>query len=271
MRFESQTVRSAPRRAVAVLRRVPAGVWLKLAILAGIVAGGLALILWTPAGDYFTEERMVALFERLRGFWWAPLVLIGFYVVTTPLGFVPMSPAVIAGGLVFGPLWGSVYNVLGLVLGAMSGYYVAHFLGREFVVRIAGERLRQAEKVFQRQAFWPLVQVRFLPIPFSVASFGAALAGVKAPLFFAASTVGITPATVVHTYFGPALILNPSWTLGFLYIAAVVLLNLVAGWQNVREWWRHRERRRQLEEERRRAASESPTSPTSPTGPRDSR
>lgn len=248
MRFETQTVRSVPRRAVAVLRRVPASVWLKLVLLAGILAVGLALVLWTPVGDYFTRERMVGLFEHLGSFWWAPLLLIGLYVVTTPLGFIPASPLVIAGGLVFGPVRGSVYNIVGLVAGAMAGYYVARALGREFVVRIAGERLRQAEKVFQRRAFWPLVQTRFLPIPFPVVSYGAAVAGVPAPMFFASSALGIAPATAVHTYFMPAMILRPSWTLGAVYLALVGLLNLVAGWQNVREWWRHREHRRELEE-----------------------
>lgn len=248
LRFEPQSVLRSLRRIPAALRRVPAGVWLKLAIFAGLLAVGLALVLWTPVGDYFTEKRMIALFEQVRSFWWAPLLLIGLYVVTTPLGFVPMTPLVIAGGLVFGPVWGAVYNILGLVSGAMTAYYVALVLGREFVVRIAGERLRQAEKVFQSRAFWPLVQTRFLPIPFSVVSYGAAMAGVKAPMFLGSSALGITPATVVHTYFMPAMLLRPSWTTGFLYLAAVLAMNLVAGWQNVRAWWRHRQEQRQLED-----------------------
>ncbi len=249
MRFQPQAVWSALRRIPAALKRVPKSAWLKLAFLAALLAGSLALILWTPLGDYFTEERMVALFDHLRSFWWAPLALIGLYVVTTPLGFFPATPLVIAGGLVFGPVWGSLYNILGLVAGAMSGYYVARALGREFVVRIAGERLEQAEKVFRRRAFWPLVQTRFLPIPFPVVSYGAAIAGVPAPMFLASSALGITPATVVHTYFMPAMLLRPSWSTGFLYAVALVVLNLVAGWQNVRAWWRHRQEQRQLEDE----------------------
>lgn len=249
MRFDLQSALRALRRIPAALRRVPRGAWLKLAILAGLLAGGLALVLWTPLGDYFTEERMVAFFEQVRSFWWAPLLLIGLYVVATPLGFIPVTPLVIAGGLVFGPVWGSVYNILGLLSGAMAGYYVALALGREFVVRIAGDRLRQAEKVFQHRAFWPLVQTRFLPIPFSVVSYGAAMAGVKASMFLGSSALGILPATVVHTYFMPAMLLRPSWTTGFLYAVALVALNLVAGGQNVRAWWRHRQEQRQLEKQ----------------------
>ncbi len=249
MRFEPRSMLRALRRIPAALARVPRSAWLKLALLAAILAGGLALVLWTPVGDYFTRERMVALFEHWRSFWWAPLVLIGLYVVTTPLGFIPASPLVIAGGLVFGPAWGSVYNIVGLVAGAMSGYYVARALGREFVVRIAGERLEQAEKVFRRRAFWPLVQTRFLPIPFPVVSYGAAVAGVTAPMFLGSSALGILPATVVHTYFMPAMLLRPTWTTGFLYAVALVVLNLVAGWQNVRAWWRHRQEQQQLEEQ----------------------
>ena len=105
-----------------------------------------------------------------------PLLLAALYVTITPLGL-PATPLVIAGGMVFGPLLGSLYNTVGLLIAAMAGFFFAGALGREFVVRIAGQRLRRAERVFARQGFWPLVQIRFLPIPFSMVSYGAALAG----------------------------------------------------------------------------------------------
>jgi uncharacterized membrane protein YdjX (TVP38/TMEM64 family) len=243
-------LRLAPQSFVAALRRVPAKVWLRLSLLVGLLALGLVLILWTPVGEYFTEERMVALFEHLRSFWWTPLLLIAIYVVISPLGFIPTSPVLIAGGLVFGAFWGTVYNAVGLVLAAMVTFYIARALGRDFVVEIAGPRLRRAERIFHRQAFWPLVQVRFLPIPFSVVSYGAAMAGVRGSIFFAASTLGILPAAVIHTYFAPALILDPSWTLVFYYILSIVALNVIAGWQNLRERWRRRQRYRLLMAER---------------------
>lgn len=251
-------MRSEPResllaRALTTLRHVPRKAWLRLGLLAGLLAGGLALVLWTPVGDYFTEERMIAVFEGLRDSPWTPLLLIALYVIVTPLGFIPVTPLVVAGGLVFGWVAGTIYNILGLVSAAMAAFYVARTLGREFVERIGGPRLRRGEKIFHRQGFWALVHTRFLPIPFSVVSYGAAISGVPAALFFTTTAVGVTPATVIHTYFMPELIRNPRWLTGFVYMALLVALNVVVGWQGLRQQWLRRRRYREILEVRRRA------------------
>ena len=70
-----------------------------------------------------------ALFDQLRSTWWAPAALILSYLVLCPLG-VPASPMMIAGGMVFGPVWGSVYNVTGTFLGGTATYFLGRGLGR---------------------------------------------------------------------------------------------------------------------------------------------
>jgi uncharacterized membrane protein YdjX (TVP38/TMEM64 family) len=217
---------------------------------------GVALFLWTPLGDLLTKERMIELLEQVRSSPWTPPLVVAGFVVSTPLGL-PVSPLVIGSGFVFGPIYGSILNIGGMALAAMVGYFVARALGREFIVRLAGPRLKRAERIFQRHAFWPLVQVRFLPIPFAMVSYGAALAGVRAWPFFLASLIGLTPATAIHTYFGPALIKDPDLVTFLLYVLSMVLLNVIAGWKNLREGWGRRQRYRLLLEERRTARAGS--------------
>lgn len=233
------------------LKRIPTKLWLRIGALVAMLATGAVLIFFTPVGEYFNHERMIALLDGLRSSPATPFLLMVAYMVVTPLGFVPVSPLVIGGGVVFGALWGSVYNILGMVLGAMVGYWVAKLLGRDFVVQLAGDRLKRAEKVFERQGFWPLVQVRFLPIPFAVISYGAALAGVKASRFLITSALGLIPATVIHTYFGTRLILEGDRGItGVLYLASLVGFNVVVSWPSIRERLRRRRRYRELVEER---------------------
>src|SRR5947209_1721639 len=50
---------------------------------------------------------------------------------------VPRTALAIAGGLVFGPLLGSVYVLVGLALGAIVGFEVGRWLGRD---ALAGSR-----------------------------------------------------------------------------------------------------------------------------------
>ena len=235
---------------VATLRGIPRKVWLRMALLVTILATGFILVRFTPLGGYFERERMITLLEGLRASPWSPVLLIGLYLVLAPLAL-PMSPLVAGGAVVFGPFLGSIYNILGLMLGAISAYYVGKALGRDFIVHLAGPRLRRAERAFERRGFWPLVQVRFLPIPFWLVSYGAAMAGVMVPRFLLTTTLGVIPATVMHSYFLWKVIIDPSWLAGALYAVCWGAFLVVTGWPTFRRTLRRRRRYRDLMERRR--------------------
>jgi len=159
----------------------------------------------TPLNDFLTRDRMIALMAELRSAWWAPVALIGLYVLVSPSGL-PVSPLIWAGGIVFGVWWGWLYNFLGALLGASASFLLARALGRDLVLHVAsGALLDRAESILERHGFWALVRVRFLPIPFSVINYGAALAGVRWPVFITATTIGLAPSMVIWTYFGYAI------------------------------------------------------------------
>ncbi|MEM9554654.1 MAG: VTT domain-containing protein [Acidobacteriota bacterium] len=223
---------------------------LRLGLVALLLASGFLLLRFTPLGELLERDRVIELVEQIRDYWWSPLALIGAYAVFGPLAL-PASPLVIAGALVFGFTRGAILNIGGLMVGAMTSYWVGHALGREAVVQLAGPRLKRAEAVFQRQSFWPLVQTRFLPIPFSVVGYGAALAGVPAMRYAVTSFLGLLPATLVHTYFIPALIyaaLDGEKPIGLTaaYGACIVGLNALVAWPQIQRTLRRRARYREL-------------------------
>lgn len=159
----------------------------------------------TPLSEVLTKERMVALMEQLRSAWWAPLALVGLYVIVSPTGL-PVSPLVWSGGVVFGIWWGWLYNFLGALLGASVSYLLARALGRDLILHLTSESLLQrTEKLLERHGFWTLVRIRFLPIPFAIINFGAALAGIRWSVFISSSILGLAPSMVIWTYFGYAL------------------------------------------------------------------
>lgn len=237
-----------------------------MSILVAMLATGFVLVRFTPVGDYFTRDNVIATFERLAGWPGSPVLLILLYGVLAPMGL-PMSPLVLAGAVVFGALWGSFYNTAGLVFGAMTAFYVARFLGRDFILHLVGPRLRRAERIFERRGFWTLVQARFVPVPFPSVSYGAAFAGVKAPRFLVTSTLGLIPATVMHTYFMARIYdqtvvqgasaaraegggVSPVATTLALYFGIWGAMILVTGWPTLREGLRRRQRYRELREQR---------------------
>ena len=128
------------------MKSVPRPLLLRFLVLIVIVVTGFAVLRWTPVAQYLTTDQVSAFLNRLRGVWWAPVALILSYVVLCPLG-VPASPMMIAGGVVFGPWWGSLYNVLGTFLGGAMTYFLGRGLGRDLVRHLVGHKLKRVEMV----------------------------------------------------------------------------------------------------------------------------
>ena len=183
---------------------MPRHLLLRFLVLVAIVGIGFAVLRWTPLAEYLTVEKVSALLGRLRGAWWAPLALIASYLILCPLG-VPATPMMIAGGMVFGVFLGSVYNVIGVFLGGAATYFMGRSLGRDFVLHLAGNRLKRVERVIAKRGFWGLVGLRFLPLPYPLVNYCAALAGVPPGLFLTTTAIGLIPGVTVFTYFAALL------------------------------------------------------------------
>lgn len=229
--------------------------YFKLALLALLGVSGILIARFTPLGAYLEKERMLALLAQLGDEWWTPFLLIGLYCGFAALSL-PATPLLLAGGMVFGFAFGTLYNLIGLMFGAMISFWIGKALGRDAIVQLAGQRLRRTELMFQKRGFWPLIHIRLLPIPFAVVGYAAALAGVPTLRYVWTSFLGLTPATMVNTFFVPGILRAgiegrlPA-NLWFGYIFSIVLLNLIAGWPTVRDYFRRRARLKELREIRR--------------------
>jgi len=190
--------------AVAAHARFPLGPTLRFGALLLVIVGGALALRFTPLKQFLDRSRLVAVFDHLRDASWAPLALMALFIGLAPVGL-PMTPLIIASGVVFGPWLGALYNTIGCLSGAAVSYWLARTMGRDFVRRVAGKRLKRIEKLLRRRGFWGLVGVRFLPVPFPVINFGAALAGISFPTFMLTSALGLTPSMFVYTNFASTL------------------------------------------------------------------
>jgi phospholipase D1/2 len=232
--------------------RVPRRLLLRFLLLPALLAGGYAAVRWTPLAGYLSGPALAATIARLRHSWWAPGLLIGGYLVLSPVG-VPATPLMIAGGVVFGGALGTLYNAAGVILGSAASYFLGRLLGRDFVRHLAGPRLRKVETAIGRRGFWSLVAVRFLPLPFPLVNYGAALAGVRPSLFLATTALGIAPTVAIYTFFFAALAGAAASHHGNVYaeISAqlprlAVPLGLLLAVTLVPQWLRARRRKQRL-------------------------
>lgn len=236
--------------------RVPRHLLLRFLVLVLIVGTGFAVLRWTPLANYLNVEDVKAVLgplqERLREAWWAPVALIASYMVLCPL--MPATPMMVAGGIVFGPVMGSIYNIIGTFLGGTVTYYLGRGLGHDLVLHLIGNRLKRVERVIARRGFWSMVGARFLPVPFPLVNYCMALAGIRPALFLVTTAIGLIPGVTIFTYFASlfAKAASGDWSGIVAQFAVASLLMLLLTF--IPQIWmmrKRRERYRQVKEIRR--------------------
>ncbi len=153
----------------------------------------------SPLGSHLNPRDLLGYFEKIRQSPWAPAALLVAYVILSPIGL-PASPLMVTGAMLFGVVWGSIWNLSGEVLGGTLTYFLGRILGRDFVAHFAGKHLKKIEKQIAKRGFWGLVGIRFLPIPFAVVNYTAALVGIPPSLFLPTLFLGLILPNVLYAY-----------------------------------------------------------------------
>lgn len=170
---------------------------LRLALLGLFLAGAVILLLTVGGPDRAEIE------ERVRGAGIAgPLVFVALYVVLTVLMF-PGSVMTATGGVLFGPVIGTLLAVVGATLGSAAAFQLAKRLGRLQVARIAGRRIGRVDAWLGRRGFLAVLYLRLIPVvPFNALNYVAGVTGLSFRDFAAGTALGIVPGTFAYAALG---------------------------------------------------------------------
>lgn len=113
----------------------------------------------------------------------------------------------LAGGLMFGTWQGGLLIIISATLGAGCLFLAARYIiGDTLRARASnkwGASLQKFEASFNRDAASYMLVLRLLPIfPFFIVNLGAALVGVRFPVFMVTTFFGIMPGTFVFASIG---------------------------------------------------------------------
>lgn len=152
---------------------------------------------------------MVAFAHRARALRDVPYAIPAFlvlYAVAGTLG-VPGSILTLTGGAVFGFELGTGLNWIGATLGAIGGYWLARFLGRDAIERIGGRKIYALERLADAHAFSTVLRLRLIPVvPFNALNYASGLVGLDFASYVAGTMIGDLPVTAAYTYFADALL-----------------------------------------------------------------
>ncbi len=176
--------------------------------------------------------------QRLLGFLsgspYGPLLYILIYAVR-PLFLFSAVLLTVAGGFLFGPLWGVVYVLIGSNTSASIAYAIGGFLGAGLLEGRDGLAQRYAERM-RRSSFETVLIMRFVFLPYDLVNYLAGVLRIRWTPFILATVLGSLPGTLAFVLFGASIerfdgglpALN-SWTLvasAAIFAASLALARL---------------------------------------------
>jgi uncharacterized membrane protein YdjX (TVP38/TMEM64 family)/rhodanese-related sulfurtransferase len=135
---------------------------------------------------------------------WGPVAYVALFALGTVL-FVPGALFGLAGGALFGPVWGTILNLAGATLGATAAFLVARYVAADWVRRKAGERLAWLLKGVEAEGWRFVALTRLVPlIPFNLLNYALGLTRIPVLAYALASLVCMAPGTLAYTWLGNA-------------------------------------------------------------------
>lgn len=173
---------------------------LRLLLLAVVVAGIALAIIYRDQFDASVLEKWVQSAGSA-----GPLLFMVIYAIGTVF-FLPGSVLTLAGGALFGPVWGTLYNLTGATIGATLAFLVARYLASDWVEAKTGGRLKQLKDGVEGEGWRFVAFVRLVPLfPFNLLNYALGLTRIKLSHYIIASYLCMLPGAIAYTYLGFAL------------------------------------------------------------------
>jgi uncharacterized membrane protein YdjX (TVP38/TMEM64 family) len=136
----------------------------------------------------------------------AGLIYIVIYAVAVAFSLPGGAVMSIAGGFLFGTVWGAIYILIGATLGATALFIIAKTALGDVLRAKAGPWLQKMEAGFQENALSYLLVLRLVPLfPFFVVNLVPAFLGVPLVTYVLGTFFGIIPGVVVFASVGAGL------------------------------------------------------------------
>lgn len=133
-----------------------------------------------------------------------PLVFMLLYIVATVF-FLPGSVITLAGGAIFGPVWGTFYNLNGATIGATLAFLIARYLGSDWVEQKSAGRVKQLKQGVEQEGWRFIAFVRLVPLfPFNLLNYALGLTKIRLSHYVIASYLCMLPGAIAYTWLGYA-------------------------------------------------------------------
>lgn len=177
-------------------------------MLALLIVFTIGTLYYLDVGRYLSLESLKEHRDRLLAFTEerytvSVALFILIYVVVAGLALPGAVILTLAGGFLFGSVWGTLFVNIGATAGATIAFVAARYVLREWVEQKFGAWLGPLQEGIARHAFNYLLTLRLIPIvPFFALNLVSGLTRMSVRTYVSATALGIIPGSFVYAYAG---------------------------------------------------------------------
>jgi len=132
----------------------------------------------------------------------APLLFMLVYIVGTVF-FLPGAVLTLLGGALFGPVFGTFYNLTAATIGSILSFLVARYLASDWVEKKTGGKLKRLINGVENEGWRFVAFTRLVPLfPFNLLNYGLGLTKIKLSHYSIATYIFMLPGAIAYTYLG---------------------------------------------------------------------
>lgn len=139
----------------------------------------LALTLFSSTAFFFHKyaPQIISFVEQLG--WLAPVLFIIIYCLATIL-FVPTMVITLAGGALFGPILGTLLNLLGATWGAACSFLITRYFSENWLSKNKNGNVMKFVRGVEQKGWISVAVLRLFPIvPFNLVNYGLGMTGIR--------------------------------------------------------------------------------------------
>ncbi len=167
---------------------------------------GLALVIAAIAvGAYFFQRNSSIIINWINTLGYiAPILFLFLYCVAT-IFFLPTMVLTFAGGALFGPVWGTLFNLFGASLGAAFAFCISRYWLFDWVATKKNSRINKLIAGVESRGWQFVALLRIVPIiPFNLVNYGLGVTRIKFSHYLITTAIFLIPTEIVSTYCGYA-------------------------------------------------------------------
>lgn len=148
-------------------------------------------------------QQLKSSIESLGG-----MASVAFIVICTVRGlvFIPCGLLSALGGVIFGPLMGTAFTLIGLTAGSVITFYLARSFGKSWAERTLGHKYDKYEGYVSKDSLYSIFLMRVVPIlPFDVVSCIAGMSRTRVDKYILATFIGSLPGVFIYVFFGDSI------------------------------------------------------------------